>query len=522
MNDFHGNIAEGNRFKGRAIGGAAVLGAYLKHERESFPGETFIVHAGDIVGASPPQSALLQDEPVIMMFNELARNGTGGNTKERGYAVIGVPGNHEFDEGLGEFRRLIEGGNHERGPFLADPYPGAEFPYICANVVLKETKKPLLPPYLVQKVNGAGIAFIGSTLQGIPSMVMPSGVADLEFVDEVEAINAAVNDIVNQGVRAIVVVIHQGGKQEFYEGTTRDSASPVTGPIVDIVRGLHKEVDVVIAGHTHNFTNALLPNAGDELVLVTQAFSGGNAFGDIELTIDGKTGDVSAKTARIVPAWGDTALDVERDRRIAEIVQSAREKVAPLVERRVGIANEYLSREANESGESALGNLIADAQRAAMNADIAFMNPGGIRADLDSGEITWGELYTIQPFNNHLVKMNLSGKELRDVLEQQWIDQPYPRILQVSGISVWWTDSRPSGERVLRLLDSNGVPIIPSKEYAVVVNSYLAEGGDNFRVFTKGTNRTTGPLDLDALISYIEKDRTGLYYGENKGRIIRR
>ncbi|KYD30648.1 5'-nucleotidase [Geobacillus sp. B4113_201601] len=469
INDFHGQLNVTRKVGGREVGRADYLAAYLK-QREAENKNTLLVHAGDAVGASPPVSALLQDEPTIEVLNKLGFD-------------VGTLGNHEFDEGVAEMLRLIHGGYH---PATGD-FAGADFPYVSANVIDKETKQPILPPYVIKRVNGMPIGFIGVTLTDTPSIVTPSGVAGVEFIDEATAINKAVRELKKKGVRTIVVLAHN-------PGASNPDGTNASGEIVDIAKTVDDEVDVIFAGHNHAYLNAVVDGK-----LLVQSYSYGTAFSDVDLKIDPRTKDVVAKQAEIVTTYHD---GITPDPEIRALVEKYEAKVAPLVNQVVGTAAETITDEQNASGESALGNLIADAQRAAMNTDFAFMNPGGIRADIEQGEVTWGELYNVQPFNNQLVKMTLTGAQIRELLNQQW--QPTKtRMLQISGLRYTWSASRPAGNKVVDIQLPDGTPLNPNGEYTVTVNSFLADGGDGFTVLTQGTNREVGPVDLDALVSYI-------------------
>lgn len=297
INDFHGQLSAGRRVSNRPVGSAGVLAAYLDAARAGFEDRSIIVHAGDHVGATPPASALLQDEPAITFLNQLAndhcrhlkRSARHPRDSHAAWSakcnLVGTLGNHEFDEGVSELDRLLAGGNHAAGPFLEDPWRGARFPVVSANVVDAASGRPLLPPYVIQRIDGMPVAFIGAVLRQTPTIVTPSGVAGVLFLDEADAINRYIPELRRQNVRAIVVLIHQGGRQAIYNGETRADAPPVTGDIVDIVTRLDDEVDVVVSGHWHGFTNALLPNRSGKLLLLTQAFSSGTAYADIDLEI---------------------------------------------------------------------------------------------------------------------------------------------------------------------------------------------------------------------------------------------
>jgi len=505
INDFHGQLSAGRLVGDRSVGSAPVLASYLRGAQAGMENQTLIVHAGDHVGASPPASALLQDEPSITVLNLLANRHCTADWRQNPLCnLVGTLGNHEFDEGRDEMLRLINGGNHPSGPFLEDPYTGAHFPYVSANVIEAESGEPLLPPYVIKEVEGIPIAFIGAVLKETPTIVTPTGVAGLTFLDEAEAINHYIPEIKANRVRTIVVQIHQGGRQTNYEGHTDPAAGPIDGAaIVNIVSRLDHEVDVVVSGHAHSFTNALLPREDGKALLVTQAFSAGTAYADIDLEIDRRTRDVVAKSAAIITTFADAGPGLTPDPEVAQLVAAAEETVAPRVNQVIGVAQTDILREQNAAGESALGNLIADAQRAALGTDFAFMNPGGIRADLLAGEVTWGDLFTVQPFGNSLVKMGLTGQQIYELLEQQWLNQPFPRILQISGLTYTWDNNLSVGGRIVEV-QKGGVPIDRAAVYPVTVNSFLAAGGDNFTVLTQGTNQVGGPIDLDALITYIQ------------------
>lgn len=491
VNDFHGQLSTGRVVANKPVGGAAYLAAYIKQRRAQVQ-YSLTVHAGDEVGASAPVSALFQDQPSMEFMNMLGFD-------------VGTVGNHEFDEGLAELYRLVKGGCHP----TAGCWDGVNFPYITSNVVDTRTGKTIFPPYWIVNVSGARIGFIGAVLKDTPSVVIPTAIAGLEFRDEADSINAAVGDLHKQGVHAIVVLIHQGGLQNQQTGQ-------LTGDIVSIVQRLDPDIDVVVSGHTHQFTNAVVNGK-----LVTQAFSYSTAFADIDLTIDRAKRDIVDKKAEIVTTFNE---GVTPDPDVAALVKTYEDKVGPLINRVVGTAVGPVSPTQNAAGESALGNLIADAQRAAMNSQFAFMNPGGIRAPLDAGPVTYGELFAIQPFANSLVKMTLTGDQIYTLLNQQWQPQGdgsvRTRFLQISGLSYTWNDANPVGNKVVEVRGPDGQPIGRTTPYTVVVNSFLAVGGDLFSVLTSGTDRSTGPVDLDALVQYVEK-LPQPFSAAIEGRIVR-
>jgi len=512
INDFHGRLSEGLLVSGRPVGGAAVLAAHLKSAAAAFEGRSLLVHAGDLVGASPPESALLQDEPTLAFLNLLAApECRGAAHPEPRCNVVGTLGNHEFDEGSAELLRLLYGGNHPSGPFLEDPYPGARFATVSANVEADGT--PLLPRSQVLRLGGVRVGVIGAVLQDTPSVVTPSGVAGLQFLDEAAAINAEAAELEARGVQAIIVSIHQGAVQAAANDAPTDPVASVGEPIRGIVAALADSVDLVVSGHSHSFTNALVSNTNGVEILVTQAFANGTAYAEIDLELDRGSGDVTSKSARIVTTFSDQAPGDVRDPEVQALVDAARERVAPLVNRQVATIGADITRTQNAAGESALGNLIADAQRAATGADIALMNPGGIRADLlfaadpsnaadVDGSVSWGELFTVQPFGNSLVSMRLSGAQIVALLEQQWLGQPTPRLLSISGLSYTWDAAAPEGQRIVEAR-RDGELLDPAALYGVAANNFIATGGDGFSVFTLATEPVGGPIDLDALIDFL-------------------
>jgi 5'-nucleotidase len=505
FNDFHGQLEAGRVVAGRPVGGAAVLASYLKNAQAGIESQTIIVHAGDHVGASPPASALLQDEPSIAFLNLLANEScSAADRLNPACNIVGTVGNHEFDEGMNELLRLLSGGNFATGPFLEDPFPGAVFPYVSANVIERATNQPLLRPFVVKELHGVKLGVIGAVLKQTPTIVTPSGVAGLDFLDEADTINAQAAALKELGIRTQIVTIHQGGFQTSYTGPTRPASLLTSGPeIQDIVKRLDDEIDVVISGHAHGFTNALIPNANGKPILVVQAFSASTAYDDVDLLIDPASGDVVSKTAQVVTTFADAGPGSTPDSAVAALVQKASERVAPLVNQVFGTAPVALTRAQTAAGESKLGNLVADAQLAAQGSQFVFMNPGGIRQDLDAGDITFGDLFTIQPFGNTLVQLNMTGAQIINVLEQQWLGQSSPKFLQIAGFEYTWNPAAPLGSRIVEVR-LGGVAIDPTASYTVTCNNFLAGGGDNFLAFKEGTNQIGGPIDLDALIEYVE------------------
>jgi 5'-nucleotidase len=500
LNDFHGNLVPPSGSSGRIgtinAGGVEYLATHINQLRATNP-NTVVVSAGDMIGASPLLSALFHDEPTIEAFNLIGLD----------YNAVG---NHEFDEGATELVRMQEGGCHPvDGCQDGDPFNGADFRFLAANVV-KKNGHTLFPAYKIRSFAGAKIAFIGMTLEGTPSIVTPSGVAGLTFMDEADTVNGLIHELRRKGVQTIVVLIHEGG---FPTGGYNECPG-ISGPIVDIVNRTHEEVDLFITGHTHQAYNCVIDGR-----IVTSASSFGRIVTDIDLTIDRASGEmISAQANNVI-----VTRDVAKDSLLTALIDKYDAFAAPLANRVIGSISTDITRTANTAGESALGDVIADSQLAATapvgfgEAVVAFMNPGGIRADFtfsqisggeQAGEITYGEAFTVQPFGNSLVTMSLTGAQIDTLLEQQFAGcglQTANRVLQVSnGFSYSWSLSAPACDKVdPASIKLNGVTIDPNSVYRVTVNSFLADGGDNFSVLIQGTNRLGGEVDLDALTTYF-------------------
>ncbi|MGG3466072.1 bifunctional metallophosphatase/5'-nucleotidase [Neobacillus pocheonensis] len=479
INDLHGQLDITRKFNGRYIGRVEYLAAYLK-QRKAENKNTLLVHAGDMVGGSAPVSSLLEEEPTIEVLNKIGFN-------------LGTLGNHEFDRGVKEMMRLIHGGNNPK----TGTFEGAQFPYVCANVIDEKTGKLILPPYEIKKFHGIPIGFIGVVLSDTPKIETASVLAGVKFTDEVKAINKAVANLKKQGVKAIVVLAHNGGSQSALTGAAN-------GEIIDIAKKIDDEVDVLFGGHTHTYLNTEVDRK-----LIVEAYSYGTAFSDVHLELDPATKDIVAKKAEIVNVYQDA---IKPDPEIKELMKKYEAKVAPIVNKLVGKAVNDITSTKNKDGESAIGNLIADSERIAMNSDLAFMNPGGIRGDILAGEVTWGELFTIQPFKENLIKLNLTGDQIRRLLNQQWQPQGTVRMLQISGLKYTWDGTKGVGSKVIDIYRADGTPIDPKAKYTVTVPEYLANGGDDFSVFREGTDKVVGPVDIDVFENFVKQLKQPISY----------
>jgi 5'-nucleotidase len=508
LNDFHGNLeppaGSSGRIEGIDAGGAAFLASHIQALEATNPRNTVVVSAGDLVGASPLVSALFHDEPTIEAFNEIGLD-------------LNAVGNHEFDEGTDELLRLQQGGCHPvDGCLDGDDFAGADFQFLAANVVSQQTGRTLFPPYSIEKFErGAKVAFIGMTLEGTPTIVTPEGVAGFDFLDEADTANALVDRLERRGIENIVVLIHEGG---VTTGGGFNGCTGISGAIVDIVDRLDAQVDAVISGHTHQAYNCVIDGRP-----VTSAASFGRLVTDMDLTIDPRTKEITAISVnnKIV------TRDVAAASPITALIDRYRTLSDPLAKRIIGSITADILRAANAAGESALGDVIADSQLAATapaglgEAQVAFMNPGGIRADLTfaasgaegDGNVTYEEAFTVQPFGNSLVTMTLTGAQIETMLEQQFcgINAGASRVLQPSaGFAYTWNaaaigsaDCATANAVDPATIMLGGVAVDPAATYRVTVNSFLATGGDGFSVLNDGTDRLGGAVDLDALEAYL-------------------
>ncbi len=523
INDFHGALqGPTGTFDGKPVGGAEYVAGHVRKLRSEVAHSLFLSN-GDLIGATPLVSALFFDEPTIEVMNAMGLD-------------VNTVGNHEFDKGKAETLRMQNGGCHPvQGCLDGDGFDGARFQFLAANVIDQATGKPLFPPYKVFNFKGNKVAVIGTVLKTTPSIVTPSGVAGLTFLDEAATINALIPELRQQGVRAIIASIHEGGNETPVTNNYND-CNNLTGPIVSIVNALDAEVDLVMTGHTHQPYICQISKVNGQPVTVTAGAYNGRFITVADLTLDTQSKDVIAVTAKNQPTHRDPGMDVAE---VKAIVDRYDALSAPLRNRVIGMHTATLSRTANAAGESFLGDLIADAQLHATKkpgfgeAVVAFMNPGGIRADIPyasspanegDGNITYGEAFTVQPFGNSLVTMTLTGRQIEVLLEQQFsgctaanapadfnypagdTGQPFNRILQVSqGFSYTWDNSRPACDKIdPASIKLNGMTVDPNAAYRVTVNSFLADGGDKFYMLQRGTDRLGGAQDIDALEAYLK------------------
>lgn len=537
FNDFHGTLRSPGNLFSTPVGGIDYFAGYVDAIRAKNPTGTVIISAGDLIGASPLVSALFHDEGTVEAMNRLGA----------GYGLdFDAVGNHEFDEGKGELKRMQEGGCHPTdhdhtcmGDVVGTPNPfeGAKFNFLAANVIDVAGQKTLFPSYQIKIINGTRVAFIGLVLKGTPTIVTPSGVEGLEFQDEADATNALIRQIRNKGAEVIVVSIHQGGGQVASPSSVAgyNACTGFTGDIVDVVKRLDPAIDLVISGHTHNVYNCQLPTRNGKLVPVTSALAFGRVVTEVDITVDRKSRDAVAVTPWNTIVFRNNPA-ITPNAALNNLVAGYETIATPLANRVIGSIQGELSNSADAVGRQPAGFVIADSQLAATSpagfgdAVVAFMNPGGVRspgftyrasaANEGDGNVTYGEAFTVQPFGNSLVTMSLTGQQLKNVLEQQFRGcgtQNANRIMQPSTSlsyaftppATWTTASTTNLNTACNWVDAssiriNGVVVDPAASYRITVNNFMATGGDNYTEFKLGTGLLGGAVDIDALSAYFQ------------------
>ena len=514
-------------------GGAAFVATRIKQLQAEQP-TNIVVSAGDLVGASPLTSALFNDEPTIEVMNAIGLE-------------LSALGNHEFDRGIAHLRRLANGdcqsqpiAHHQTCVGADGKFSGARFSFLAANVLGRDSEEPVVTPAQVKTIGGVRVGFIGAVTRSTPSVVVPSGVAGVRFVDEATAINHYAKELRAQGVQTIVALVHEGGDADG----GYDSCLNPQGPIFDIARELDPAINIVLSGHTHRGYNCVIDGR-----VIIQAASYGRLISIVDIEIDRGSGKIIRERTRArnvpVPNGVKTGYALRAsypplaaDPKVAAIVEHYRKLAAPLAQRSIGFIVDDFERRASTGGDSTLGRLIADAHLAGtrnQGAQIAFTNPGGLRADLrtsgTNGLVTYADAFLAQPFGNTLVTLTVTGAQLKQLLEQQWSSRSSAnqsargRMLQPSrGFAYTWLASGAYGARVVSgSLRLDGRPIEPEDTYRVTVNNFLAEGGDGFRVLREASNRVEGPPDIDALIAYLSQSSPARPLAPDRtSRIMRR
>ena len=515
INDYHGHLESNTpgNIEGEPGGGSEYLSAKLNELRE---GQKFslTVAAGDLIGGSPAFSGLFHDEPSVESLNAMQLD-------------ISSVGNHEFDEGVTELLRMQYGGCHPvDGCYFPDePHAGADFQWLAANVVNDVGDTPL-PPYWIERFNNVKVGFIGMTLEATDTLVAAAGIQGWNFLDEAETANALVPILRAQGVEAIVVLLHEGGSQDPPPGDV-DACVGISGPVVAINDALDPAIDVMITGHTHLPYNCKLDDAAGNPRIVTSAYSFGRVVSELNLVLDKRTHDVR-RDLSTAENHAVTQSSLTPDPVLTAII----EKWQPLVDEAgstpIGMITEDITRGGIPTGsdrgvESAAGNLVADAQQWSTSfngAEIAFMNPGGVRSDLtylesaDEGDgvVTFGEAFTFQPFGNTLQTFQMTGAQIISVLEEQCqpvgSSRPVLHLGVSEGVTYDLDTTVVAGDCTSVTVSNvvvNGFSLNPGGAYIVTVNSFLADGGDNFATFADidPADRLDGGNDLQALVNYL-------------------
>lgn len=503
FNDFHGHLdpptGSNGRIGGIDAGGIEYLATHIARLEATNP-HTVVVSAGDNIGATPLISGMFHDEPAIEALGAIGLD-------------VSTVGNHEFDEGWRELVRMQRGGCHPAdGCQDGTPFTGASFEFLSANVRTSARGDTLFPATAVTRFDGVAVGFIGLALEGTPSVVTPTGVAGLTFLPEADAANEAARELRRRGVNAIVVLIHQG---DGPGSNGPDACGNQRGGIMPVLSRMTDDIDVVVSGHTHR---SYVCRVGAKLVTSAESF--GRLVTDIDLSIDRATGRVVSKTARNVVV----TRDVEKAPALTAIIERYRPFEREIGGRAVGTISASLERTTNAAGESSLGDVVADslldATRDSANggAQVAFMNPGGLRSDLvhsggsaggQPSRVTYSDAFTLLPFGNVVLVKTMTGEAIAQLLEQQFDNPAEGRrtILQVSqGFAYAYDASRPHGQRVSRAsMTLDGRPISPSDSYRVVMSEFLWAGGDGFTKASAGTNAVAQGLDLDAFLGYLAR-----------------
>ncbi|WP_206515665.1 bifunctional metallophosphatase/5'-nucleotidase [Georgenia faecalis] len=509
INDFHGRIsydASENDDDTIAVdqAGAARLAGALNQARAANE-DTVFVSAGDNIGASTFTSMVANDQPTLDAL------------KAMGLAASAI-GNHEFDQGQEALNTRISEDD-------------ALFPYLAANVTGSSDYEDYT---VVPTPSGVTVGFVGVVTPTTPSLVTPAGIEGLVFGDMSEAANAVAENLSDgddsNGEADIVVVLAHDGAA----GTGVDSATGASA-FGQLVTNASADVDAIFSGHTHQTYQHVIERDGADLPVV-QAGSFGDLLAQVSFTYDPEAGAVTAVATDALPLTGDFTPEelaaITPDEDVAAIVAAAEAEAEVLGSEVLGEISADLNRARNtpdaegeraenRGGESTLGNLIADVQlwaTADLGADLAIMNPGGLRTDLGyagadgsdtnvDGAVTYQEAATVQPFANTLVTLELTGAEIIGILEEQWqpegASRPFLKLGLSAGFTYLYDPQAAAGERITHAF-LEGAPLEDEATYTVTTNSFLASGGDNFTTFTEGENvADSGRIDLQAFVDYF-------------------
>ncbi|WP_353807507.1 bifunctional metallophosphatase/5'-nucleotidase [Agromyces sp. SYSU T00194] len=493
VNDFHGRLEQ----SGSTGGAAALAGAVKEFSRGNT--NTVFAAAGDMIGASTFTSFIQQDEPTIAALNQMGLD-------------VSAVGNHEFDLGFADLTDRV--------------MPLADWEYLGANIYEKGTDDPALPEYWVQDFKGVSIGFVGAVTDELPSLVSPAGIATIDVGSPVAAANR-VADQLSDGVAAngeadiVVMLVHEGAAT-----TSLASAIDPASRFGDIVLNANDNIDAIVSGHTHLAYNHVIDGRP-----VISSGQYGQKFSNMVIEYDTLSDSIvsmhnTVYDVAVRDAEGDVVgYAYKEDNKVQRIVDDAVAVADELGSVVLGTADANFGRAVaadpatstsfpeNRGGESTLGNFVADVQLWALNVDgtrdvdVTFMNPGGLRADLASGEVTYAEAAGVQPFANTLVSMDLTGAQLKQVLEEQWqpagASRPFLKLGASADFTYTYDPEGLDGDKITEMWLA-GSPVLPGDTYSVGVNSFLASGGDNFSTFAAGTNVSdSGKIDLQSMVDYF-------------------
>lgn len=488
INDFHGRIeADG------ASAGAAVLAGAVSQVRTENPNTVFAA-AGDLIGASTFTSFIDSDNPTIDALNAAGLD-------------VSAAGNHEFDQGWEDLRDRVQ--------------DRADWEYISANVFVKDTGDTALAPFWTTEFEGVTVGFIGAVTEDLESLVSPEGIVDLEVRDIAESVNAAADvltdgDAANGEADVILLLVHEGAST-----TTVDSITP-TSPLGQIVYNVSDKVNAIVSAHTHLAYNHVIDGRP-----VVSAGQYGQNYGRMTIEVHPTTKKLLS-IDNTVNALADRNADntwtplYPADQTVQDIVDAAVDNADVLGAVTVGTVTSDFLRAVkpggaeNRGGESTLGNYIADVHQWATGADIAVMNPGGIRTDIlygTDGTVTFRQAASVQPFANSLMTVDLTGAQVIRLLEQQWqpwnASRPYLKLGVSSNVFYTYDQTAPADAPVISQVLIDGAPIDEDAVYTVGANSFLATGGDSFTVFRDGTNPTdVGTADLQSMVDWFTEFTT--------------
>lgn len=520
INDFHGHIQpksptplmprlpdpKTGEIKPQAAGGAAYLATVLNDLRAKRPNSVFVA-AGDLMGASPQLSSLLSDEPTLSALSAMGLDASS-------------LGNHDLDAGLTELLRKTRGECAPTGCVWPE-FKGAAFPYLAVNMLDAETGKTILPTHKIVTVGGIKIALVGAVTKDTPKVIIAKAIRGLKFIDEADAFNALIPQLRAEGAQLLVAMMHEGSVTEGPANDPTYACEGLRGRGADIANRLDPAYGIIVSGHTHNAYTCKINGR-----LLVQAGSFGGWVTESRLKVTGTGQVIDAQAVNYPVLQGVNAPNpafVALVQRAAELTNAVRNR--PINTLTQGAVRNPVA----PYGDSTLGNLITDAQLAYAKkrgvADVAMINSGGIRADLtvEPGKpVTMGDLFAIQPFSNELVVMTLTGAQLRELVVRQLPKTTAPRrFAQVSNNFRFVWSQAADGSSTLDSLTLDGQPLVDTKDYRVVVNNFMAEGGDDFSVFRQGRDKVNLGVDLEALVEWVAENPKGVDQIQ-AGRIVRK